>query len=120
MSSVFVTSLSHQCLCSSSFFCSSMRWKIIFSIMFLIWSKVPDPGICLPSFSILSASFDNAMFLPPFTLRRTAIIPVIGALCLRTCTALSWVKVGVMPLSSGARTPVTFSRISMADRKSVV
>mmetsp|Transcript_72794 Transcript_72794/g.157379 ORF Transcript_72794/g.157379 Transcript_72794/m.157379 type:complete len:308 (+) Transcript_72794:314-1237(+) len=37
----FSSSWSHQCLCSSSFFCSSMRRKIIFSTMLLTSSKGP-------------------------------------------------------------------------------
>ena len=37
----FSSSWSHQSLCSSSFFCSSMRRKIIFSISLLTLSKGP-------------------------------------------------------------------------------
>mmetsp|Transcript_97594 Transcript_97594/g.284911 ORF Transcript_97594/g.284911 Transcript_97594/m.284911 type:complete len:267 (+) Transcript_97594:665-1465(+) len=40
--SVLLSSRSHQFLCLSSSFCSSMRWKIIFWIMLLTASKGPD------------------------------------------------------------------------------
>ena len=36
-----------------------MRWKIIFWIMFLIWSNTPAPGVCLRAM-ILSASLLSA------------------------------------------------------------
>ena len=85
-----------------------MRWKIIFWIMFLIWSNVPEPGVCL-SAAIFSASFSSAAVcfeLP--ALRNKLTIAAFGSEIFLEI----WIK--LIPLLSGVRTPVTFERISMA------
>mmetsp|Transcript_49584 Transcript_49584/g.128642 ORF Transcript_49584/g.128642 Transcript_49584/m.128642 type:complete len:237 (-) Transcript_49584:439-1149(-) len=109
--SVLLTSRSHQCLCSSSSFCSLIKWNIIFSIIPLTSSKGP-PKCADTSWANHSRVFDLASWAALRSSCR-ALSPAPGPE-LPTCRKLRGDGGGTGFSGGSVRTPVTSAKILMA------
>mmetsp|Transcript_68400 Transcript_68400/g.200791 ORF Transcript_68400/g.200791 Transcript_68400/m.200791 type:complete len:306 (-) Transcript_68400:667-1584(-) len=106
-----LSSWSHQSLCSSSFFCSSMRWKIIFSISLFTLSKGPVRWA-----ATWVASCSRALECATLAVLRrssTAFILSLEGSALSCMRAIGEAG-GTGLLGASVRTPETLARMPMA------
>mmetsp|Transcript_4038 Transcript_4038/g.5856 ORF Transcript_4038/g.5856 Transcript_4038/m.5856 type:complete len:241 (+) Transcript_4038:747-1469(+) len=110
---VLLSSRSHHCLWSSSSFCSFIRWKIIFSMELMTWSKGPSPIFVRVSTSSARRSRALEWTCLASSRRRCRAFRAAGLPFLSSRKETTGVGKLGLPGAS-VLTPVTFARMEMA------